>query len=87
MTGPGTRTTQLFINLGDNARLDAQGFLPIGRVVRGMNVVDSLYAGYGEESGGGMRAGRQDSLFLGGNAWLDRRFPHVDRLVRARVVR
>ncbi len=87
MTGPGTRTTQLFVNLGDNARLDAQGFLPIGRVIRGMNVVDALYSGYGEEAGGGMRAGRQDSLFLAGNAWLDRRFPRLDRLVRARVVR
>ncbi len=86
MTGPGTRTTQLFVSLGDNARLDAQGFLPIGRVVRGMNVVQALYTGYGENSGGGMRAGRQDSLFLGGAAWLDRRFPRLDRLIEARVL-
>jgi len=87
MTGPGTRTTQLFISLGDNARLDAQGFLPIGRVVRGMDVVQALYSGYGEKSGGGMRAGRQDSLFLGGNAWLDRRYPRLDRIVSASVLR
>ncbi len=87
MTGPGTRATQLFVSLADNARLDAQGFLPIGRVVEGMPVLDALYSGYGEDAGGGMRAGRQDSLFLGGNAWLDGRFPRLDRLVRAEVMR
>ncbi|MDQ6809706.1 MAG: peptidylprolyl isomerase [Verrucomicrobiota bacterium] len=55
MTGPDARTTQLFINLGDHSKLDAQGFAPIGRVVEGMEVVDKLYSGYGEETGGGMR--------------------------------
>jgi cyclophilin family peptidyl-prolyl cis-trans isomerase len=86
MTGPNTRTTQLFISLRDNTRLDAQGFAPIGRVVTGMDVVDSLYGGYGETSGGGMRAGHQDSVLAGGNAYLDRDFPKLDRLMRARVV-
>jgi peptidyl-prolyl cis-trans isomerase A (cyclophilin A) len=86
MTGPGTRTTQLYVNLADNVQLDAQGFAPIGRVVQGMDVVDRLYAGYGESSGGGMRAGKQDSLFLQGNAWLDRAFPRLDHIIRARVV-
>ncbi|HKG90885.1 MAG TPA: peptidylprolyl isomerase [Gemmatimonadaceae bacterium] len=85
MTGPDTRTTQLFINLGDNTRLDAEGFAPIGRVVEGMDVVDRLYAGYGEDAGGGMRGGKQGPLFEGGNAYLDRAFPRLDRLVRARV--
>jgi homoserine O-acetyltransferase len=87
MTGPNTRTTQLFISLVDNTRLDAQGFAPIGRVVTGMNVVDSLYGGYGESAGGGMRAGKQDRLLAEGNAYLDREFPKLDHIIRARVTR
>jgi homoserine O-acetyltransferase len=85
MTGPDTRTTQLFISLVDNTRLDAQGFAPLGRVVEGMKVVDSLYGGYGETSGGGMRAGKQGPVIAGGNAYLDREFPKLDRLISARV--
>jgi homoserine O-acetyltransferase len=50
-----------------------------------MAVVDSLYSGYGENSGGGMRAGRQGPLLKGGNAYVDREFPKLDRLVRIRV--
>jgi cyclophilin family peptidyl-prolyl cis-trans isomerase len=86
MTGPGTRTTQLFINLVDNLQLDAQGFAPIGRVIRGMDVVDSLYAGYDEAAGGGMRGRKQDSLFARGNAYLDAHYPRLDRLIRARIL-
>lgn len=86
MTGPDARTTQIFINLGDNSRLDKEGFAPFGRVVKGMEVVERLYAGYGEGAGGGMRAGRQDKIFEGGNAYLDREFPKLDRLLRAEVV-
>lgn len=85
MTGPGERTTQLFVNLADNARLDAEGFAPVGVVVEGMDVVDRLYAGYGESAGGGMRGGKQGELFAGGNAYLDRAYPKLDRLIRARV--
>ena len=86
MTGPNTRTTQVFINLVDNVRLDAQGFAPIGRVVEGMDVVDRLYSGYGENAGGGMRAGRQGPVFAEGNAYLDREFPKLDRLIKAAVL-
>lgn len=86
MTGPNTRTTQVYINLVDNPQLDAQGFAPLGKVVEGMDVVDRLYSGYGENSGGGMRAGRQDKLFAEGNAWLDREFPLLDRLISAKVI-
>jgi peptidyl-prolyl cis-trans isomerase A (cyclophilin A) len=51
----------------------------------GMEVVDALYSGYGEASGGGMRAGHQDALFAEGNAWLQRNFPKLDRIVSARL--
>ena len=83
-TGPGTRAAQVFVNLGDNAAQNdwEPGFAPFGRVVEGMEVVDRLYSGYGEGSGGGMRAGGQDPMFEQGNAWLDARFPLLDRLVR-----
>jgi cyclophilin family peptidyl-prolyl cis-trans isomerase len=86
MTGPDTRTTQLYINLSDNSRLDADGFAPLGKVIDGMEVVDKLYAGYGEEAGGGMRGGKQGKMFEGGNEYLDREFPKLDRIVRARLV-
>jgi homoserine O-acetyltransferase len=80
-----TRSTQIYINLVDNVRLDAQGFPPFGRVIRGMDVVDAIFGGYGEDSGGGMRAGRQDSLIAHGNSYLDRAFPDLDRIRRVRV--
>jgi cyclophilin family peptidyl-prolyl cis-trans isomerase len=83
MTGPAARTTQLFINLADNSRLDREGFAPIGRVIEGMEIVDQLYAGYGEEAGGGMRGGKQEKLFVEGNRYLDRDFPKLDRIVKA----
>ncbi|HSB10379.1 MAG TPA: peptidylprolyl isomerase [Blastocatellia bacterium] len=86
MTGPDTRTTQLYINLTDNSRLDADGFAPIAKVIAGMEIVDRLYSGYGEDAGGGMRAGKQGKIFEGGSAYLDREFPKLDRLVRATLV-
>ena len=86
MTGPGTRTTQLFVNLRDNPGLDGEGFAPIGEIVDGLEVADRLDADYGEEPGGGMRGGRQGPIFEGGNAYLDRGFPRLARLVRATVV-
>lgn len=87
MTGPNTRTTQLYINLADHPELDGQGFAPIGRVSIGMDVVDRLNGEYGEDAGGGMRAGRQGKMFEGGNVYLDREFPKLDRLVRATILR
>ena len=78
MTGPNTRTTQLFISLVDNSRLDTQGFSPIGRIVAGMEVVDQIYGGYGESAGGGMRAGKQERMMTEGNRHLDRDFPKLD---------
>lgn len=86
--GPGrphTRNTQVYINLADNTRNDAEPFTILGRVVEGMHVVDRLYAEYGEESGGGMRQGKQGPLAEGGNAFMDRAYPRLDRIVRVTV--
>jgi cyclophilin family peptidyl-prolyl cis-trans isomerase len=85
MRGPNDRTTQLFISVVDNSRLDTQGFAPLGRVIEGMDVVKSIYSGYGETSGGGVRAGKQAPLMNGGNAYVDREFPKLDHLIRITV--
>jgi cyclophilin family peptidyl-prolyl cis-trans isomerase len=85
MTGPNARTTQLYISLVDNSRLDTQGFAPIGRITEGMDIVDRLYSGYGETSGGGVRAGKQAPLLNGGNGYADREYPKLDHLIRAAV--
>jgi len=86
MTGPDARTTQIYINTSDQSRLDAEGFAPFGRVIEGMSVIDKLYAGYGETSGGGMRVGHQGKLFEEGNAYLDREFHLLDKLIRAEII-
>jgi len=81
------RTTQVFINLRDNSgTLDRQGFAPFGEVVEGMDVADRLYSGYGENAGGGIRAGHQQELFAGGAAYLAAHFPLLDRIRRAEVL-
>lgn len=85
MRGPNDRRTQIYINVADNTKNDAEGFAVFGRVVRGMVVVDRLNSEYGEDSGGGMRRGRQQRLLGEGNGWLDREFPRLDRLIRASV--
>ncbi len=82
---PNTRNTQIYINLADNARNDAEPFTVLGRVVEGMAVVDSLYSGYGETSGSGVRQGRQGPLETGGNAFMDRDYPLLDRILRVTV--
>ena len=84
---PNGRTTQVYISLRDNSAQDTQGFAPFGEVVDGMDVADALNSEYGETSGGGIRAGKQDPLFAGGNAFLDREFPRLDRLLHAAVMR
>jgi peptidyl-prolyl cis-trans isomerase A (cyclophilin A) len=84
---PNGRTTQVYISLRDNTAQDTQGFAPFGEVVDGMDVADALNSEYGEDSGGGIRGGRQQPLFDGGNAYLDREYPRLDRLIRARIVR
>ncbi len=84
---PNGRSTQLFINLRDNsATHDAEPFVPIGRITSGMEVADSLYAGFGETSGGGIRAGHQQRLFEEGNPYLDKNFPKLDFIKRVQVM-
>jgi len=82
---PNGRTTQIYIRLRDNSYQDDQGFVPFGEVVEGMDVADTLNSEYAESSGGGIRAGKQQPLFDGGNAYLDREYPRLDRILRARV--
>jgi peptidyl-prolyl cis-trans isomerase A (cyclophilin A) len=85
---PQGRATQVYIALKDlSDPQDAQGFAPFGRVVEGMDVADALNSEYGESSGSGIRAGKQQPLFDGGNAYLDREFPHLDRLLHAVVMK
>jgi homoserine O-acetyltransferase len=84
---PNGRTTQVFINLRDNsATFDREPFVPFARVIEGMDVADALYAEYGERAGGGIRAGKQDPVFEGGNAYLRREFPNLDYIRRATIV-
>lgn len=77
--GPATRTTQMFINFGDNTRLDGMGFSPLGSVVEGMDVVDRIYAGYGEQPD-------QGRIEMQGNAYLRSQFPKLDSIAHATVV-
>jgi peptidyl-prolyl cis-trans isomerase A (cyclophilin A) len=77
--GPNTRTTQLFINFGDNSRLDRSGFAPFGSVVEGMDVVDKIYAVYGEMP-------RQDLITEQGDAYLKANFRDIDKIKMARIV-
>ncbi len=83
---PAALTTQVFINLRDNSPThDKEPFVPFGRVIRGMDVADALYSEYGGNSGGGIRAGKQDPLFEGGNAYIDRLFPKLDKIMDVKV--
>lgn len=77
--GPNTRTTQIFINLVDNARLDSMGFSPFAQVVEGMDVVDKLYDGYGEAPDQGM-------IQEQGGAYLKKNFPLMDNIKSAVIL-
>ncbi len=78
-SGENSRTTQLFINLEDNARLDQMGFSPFGGVSKGMETVEKFYSGYGE---------RPDQTAIGenGNRYLDASFPKLTKIKTARVL-
>merc|ERR1712007_108032 len=65
MRGPDTRSCQVFINFGDNSNLDSEGFAPFGEVIEGMDVVDGIFSGYGDEP-------YRQPIKEQGNACLDR---------------
>jgi len=77
--GPNTRTTQLFINLNNNAPLDASGFAPFGMVTEGMDVVDKIYPGYAERPD-------QQRITEEGDAYLVKNFPMIDKIKLAKVL-
>jgi cyclophilin family peptidyl-prolyl cis-trans isomerase len=85
--GAGSRSFILFINRRANTHLDelewrgVVGFPPIGRVRAGMEVVDALYGGYGEEP-----LLFEDSISAGGNGFLDRRFPGLDSITAIEII-
>jgi peptidyl-prolyl cis-trans isomerase A (cyclophilin A) len=84
---PNGRTTQVVINLRDNREVhDKEPFVPFGRVIEGMDVADALFDGYGEAAGGGIRAGKQDPVFQGGNEYLRKNFPKLDYIKSAVIV-
>ena len=84
--GPGSRSTILFVNLGDNSNLDqlawngVVGFPPVGRVVSGMDSVDGLYSGYGDDP-----MQWEDSIAARGNPFLDREYPLLDSITSVDV--
>ncbi|PWB68170.1 MAG: peptidylprolyl isomerase [Holophagae bacterium] len=83
---PNSRTTQFFINFGDNSYLKQYGpFAPFGRVVEGLKVVDSLYSGYGEGAPKG-RGPSQGEIARQGNAYLKASFPELDAITRASLL-
>jgi peptidyl-prolyl cis-trans isomerase A (cyclophilin A) len=80
-SAPDSRTTQVFINLGDNDALDSMGFAPFGEVIEGMDVVESLNGIYREQP-----TGRQREIAMLGNAYLDQKFPELSVLESSSVV-
>lgn len=83
--GPGTRTTQLFINFGNNVNLDGMGFSPFGKVVEGMDVVDKINGEYGEGAPGG-NGPSQGRIQAEGNAYMKKDFPNLDYIKSASIV-
>ncbi len=84
MSGPNSRTTQIFINFGDNSSLDSQGFSPFGEIIEGMNVVDSINSEYGEGAPRG-KGPDQQKLQQMGNDYLKTNFPNLDYVKSARI--
>ena len=82
---PTDRTTNVFINLRDNPALDTLRFAPVGRVVQGMDVVDSLYAFYGGLPSEEAPVGDPKRLYGESNKYLDEKYPKLDRIVKITI--
>lgn len=82
---PDSRSTQLFVNLADNSKLDAQGFTPFGEVIQGLDNIANVYAGYGEGAPAGSGPD-QGSIASSGNSYLEEHFPKLDYIKTARIV-
>jgi cyclophilin family peptidyl-prolyl cis-trans isomerase len=80
--GPNSRTTQVFVDYADNARLDGMGFSPFGQVTQGMDVLDKLYKGYGESA-----SQNQPIIESQGNAFLDAKFPQLDTIKHVEITK
>jgi len=79
-SAPNSRTTQVFINFADNSRLNRDGFAPFGKVVSGMDIVDKIYSGYGQQPD-------QSRIQTEGNAYLTKNFPKLDYIKKATIER
>lgn len=73
--GSGTRTTQVFIDLGTNSNLDTDQFAPFAAVTSGMSVVDKLYSGYGDKP-----TPNQGQMMQQGNAYFEKAWPKLDTI-------
>ena len=78
--GPNTRTTQVFIDTGNNPSLDIDQFAPFAAVTSGMHVVDKLYAGYGDQP-----TPQQGKMMEQGNAYFDKAWPKLDAIKTATI--
>ncbi len=81
---PNSRTTQVFVNFGDNSNLDEMGFAPFGEVVEGMEVVDALYGGYGEGAPRGSGP-YQQNIAAAGNEYLNENFPELSYVISTSI--
>jgi peptidyl-prolyl cis-trans isomerase A (cyclophilin A) len=81
---PDTRTTQVFINYGNNGNLDAMGFAPFGEVIEGKDVVNKIHTGYGEGAPRG-KGPEQGRVQMEGNAYLTKEFPKLDFIKKATI--
>lgn len=82
---PTDRTTNVFINIRDNLNLDTLHFAPFGRVMQGMDVVDSLYSVYGELPMSDPPLGDPQRLYSESNKYLDQRYPKLDRIIKITI--
>jgi len=76
---PNSRTTQIYINYADNSYLDDSGFAPFAQVTSGMDIVDRIYSGYGQEP-------KQPLIVKQGNEYLEDNYPLLDYVITARII-